>query len=288
MPRARGLRWIYYSCSFVCKRADGVNPWKVAVDRTRPNGLVLGIDVIPAQPPQGVSTIQGNFLSQTVQDEVKRFLRANWNRKHQHQSPPEEENEPSLAGGFGKTPRSCLEQERHSEILAPKIIHGRKTGIHAGRHIIDIHGDGMVDVVLSDMSAPWKQTEGFWKRSLSDPYYRMMNTSGINFKDHAGSMVRYPFSCSMTMNQHRGRPFRIYVKPPWNLLSIHSELAGISSVNSIKAPKIRHWKHIWRHFSLKCTATSRHLLEACGFQAGSLSDMLLTVRRNPKKRSLLP
>jgi 21S rRNA (uridine2791-2'-O)-methyltransferase len=49
----------------------------------------------------------------------------------------------------------------------------------------------MVDVVLSDMSAPWEQTTGFWKRSLSNPYNRMMNTSGINFKDHAGSMVRF-------------------------------------------------------------------------------------------------
>lgn len=47
----------------------------------------------------------------------------------------------------------------------------------------------MVDVVLSDMSEPWPQTTGFWKRTLSDPYIRMMNTSGINFKDHAGSMV---------------------------------------------------------------------------------------------------
>lgn len=48
----------------------------------------------------------------------------------------------------------------------------------------------LVDVVLSDMSAPWEQTTGFWKRSLSNPYLRMMNTSGIPFKDHAGSMVR--------------------------------------------------------------------------------------------------
>lgn len=47
-----------------------------------------------------------------------------------------------------------------------------------------------VDVVLSDMSAPWHQTSGFWKRSLSAPYNRMMNTSGVTFKDHAGSMVR--------------------------------------------------------------------------------------------------
>lgn len=48
----------------------------------------------------------------------------------------------------------------------------------------------VVDVVLSDMSEPWDQTTGFYKKSLSDPYFRLMNTSGISFKDHAGSMVR--------------------------------------------------------------------------------------------------
>jgi 21S rRNA (uridine2791-2'-O)-methyltransferase len=48
----------------------------------------------------------------------------------------------------------------------------------------------MVDVVLSDMSEPWEQTAGFWKNSLSDPYFRMMNTSGMSFRDHAGSMVK--------------------------------------------------------------------------------------------------
>lgn len=58
--------------------------------------------------------------------------------------------------------------------------------------------DRMVDIVLSDMSAPWEQTEGFWMRSLSDPYYRMMNTSGMNFRDHAGSMV-----CSLETAFHK-------------------------------------------------------------------------------------
>ena len=47
----------------------------------------------------------------------------------------------------------------------------------------------LVDVVLSDMSEPWAQTDGFWKRSLSDPYIRMMNASGNPFRDHVGSMV---------------------------------------------------------------------------------------------------
>ena len=53
----------------------------------------------------------------------------------------------------------------------------------------DVSEGRLVDVVLSDMSEPWAQTDGFWKRSLSDPYYRMMNTSGMSFRDHAGSMV---------------------------------------------------------------------------------------------------
>jgi 21S rRNA (uridine2791-2'-O)-methyltransferase len=53
----------------------------------------------------------------------------------------------------------------------------------------DIQQERVVDVVLSDMSEPWDQTAGFYKKSLSDPYFRMMNTSGNAFRDHAGSMV---------------------------------------------------------------------------------------------------
>jgi hypothetical protein len=59
--------------------------------------------------------------------------------------------------------------------------------------VSDTESEQTVDVVLSDMSAPWVQTKGFFKRSLSNPYHRMMNTSGVSFRDHAGSMV-----CSLT------------------------------------------------------------------------------------------
>lgn len=44
------------------------------MERTKPNGRVLGIDLIPAQPPRGVSTIQGNFLAPSVRQLVKDFL----------------------------------------------------------------------------------------------------------------------------------------------------------------------------------------------------------------------
>jgi 21S rRNA (uridine2791-2'-O)-methyltransferase len=61
----------------------------------------------------------------------------------------------------------------------------------------------VVDVVLSDMSEPWDQVTGFHKKSLSDPYFRLMNTSGIAFKDHAGSMVNAIYlECNLGDTEH--------------------------------------------------------------------------------------
>lgn len=163
---------------------------QVAADRTSPNGLVLGIDVIPAQPPTGVSTIQGNFLSTAVQDEVKKYLRAARQDKNRRQSSLEEADHGSLSEReLDPSAQSYLEQEKQARVLAPDLPHATMDGTIVKGDVDTDREDRMVDVVLSDMSAPWEQTEGFWKRSLSDPYYRMMNTSGINFRDHTGSMV---------------------------------------------------------------------------------------------------
>ncbi|KAJ8059890.1 hypothetical protein OCU04_011514 [Sclerotinia nivalis] len=151
---------------------------QVAVERTKPGGRILGIDIIPAQPPKGVSTIQGNFLSAGVQESVKKFL-ADPDRGRPRKSlfADDAENiEPET---------SYLELERHMDDNAAAADVLRKKGSRAPEE----QDEGkMVDVVLSDMCEPWEQTSGFWKRSLSDPYIRMMNTTGIKFSDHAGSM----------------------------------------------------------------------------------------------------
>lgn len=47
---------------------------QVAMERTRPHGRVVGIDLIPAQPPRGVATFQGDFLSPQVQALVRDFI----------------------------------------------------------------------------------------------------------------------------------------------------------------------------------------------------------------------
>ncbi|MCJ1443291.1 MAG: 2' O-ribose methyltransferase [Stictis urceolatum] len=156
---------------------------QVAADRTSPNGRVIGIDIIPAQPPKGVSTIQGNFLSPAVREEVKRFL------KDPEQGRPKEQK------FLSSEDKTVTEDDLNR--AAPKPLESEDLRLENDTEAADavemeVGAEAkklrMVDVVLSDMSAPWEQTTGFRKRSLSDPYYRMVNTSGMSFRDHAGSM----------------------------------------------------------------------------------------------------
>ena len=147
----------------------------MAVSRTQPNGRVLGVDIIPAQPPKGVSTIQGNFLAPEIQEYIRKWL-CSPRRGRLRQT-----------DGLDRTGDSLLERGAAIE-SAQTSSSGASTSEKPGDEVLR----RTVDVVLSDMSAPWHQTSGFWKRSLSNPYNRMMNTSGNNFRDHAGSMVCMP------------------------------------------------------------------------------------------------
>ncbi|KAI0885508.1 23S ribosomal RNA methyltransferase [Annulohypoxylon maeteangense] len=141
---------------------------QVAFDRTKPNGRIIGIDIIPAQPPKGVSTIQGNFLAPNVQQLVKDYLVEFAQRQSPSTRAVESEEEE-----VGITERqSYIDAERAESVESE---HQENDG-------------RLVDIVLSDMSEPWVQTTGFSSNTLSNPYIRMMNTSGMAFRDHAGSM----------------------------------------------------------------------------------------------------
>jgi 21S rRNA (uridine2791-2'-O)-methyltransferase len=167
------------------------NDTQVAADQTSPEGRVIGIDIIPAQPPRGVSTIQGNFLSPAVQNEVKEFLRDSGRAMLNTNPQPAFENivaglrDPGNESDFtdSLTLQTNVEPQASTSAGQPSEEGHRGESEHYSAEM------RLVDVVLSDMSAPWEMTDGFWKRSLSDPHYRMMNTSGMSFRDHAGSMV---------------------------------------------------------------------------------------------------
>ncbi|KAL8627609.1 hypothetical protein Q9189_006700 [Teloschistes chrysophthalmus] len=124
----------------------------------------------------------------TVREEVKRLLHATQNKDRFQK--PHIGSDPLYGTDdeHGTDSRSYLELEKQPGVLVPEIALSSRDSQEANEKGHSGEESYTVDVVLSDMSAPWEQTEGFWKRSLSDPYYRMMNTSGINFRDHAGSM----------------------------------------------------------------------------------------------------
>ncbi|KAF2625197.1 FtsJ-domain-containing protein [Macroventuria anomochaeta] len=168
---------------------------QVAVNRTTPDGRVIGIDLIPAQPPRGVSTIQGNFLSPAIQDEVRAYVRdptLGRPRKQTISEEPDgltEEQVDELERGY-----IDIERQAHMEGVGMERLgqppEGSESVSDAKMPLKerDLRDGRVVDVVLSDMSEPWDQVAGFYKKSLSDPYFRMMNTSGNPFRDHAGSM----------------------------------------------------------------------------------------------------
>jgi len=174
---------------------------QVAVTRTSPGGRVIGIDVLPVQPPKGVSTIQGNFLSPAIQEDVfayvqdpergrpkrQTFLRKD-NESEENDGISEDDLE-EMEKGYIDMERSAHLDTRNGDTLSQ---HNTESGTEHKKLSLTQRDEAqgrVVDVVLSDMSEPWDQTTGLWVKSVSNPYRRMQNTSGISFKDHAGSMV---------------------------------------------------------------------------------------------------
>ncbi|KAF2457477.1 FtsJ-like methyltransferase-domain-containing protein [Lineolata rhizophorae] len=171
---------------------------QVAVNRTAPNGRVIGIDIIPVQPPPGVSTLQGNFLSPEIQAGVRDYVRdPDLGRPRKRVSFASAKDEGGVTEeDLEQESRGYIDLERHAALDGGGRDRAGEQDEEAAererlsRRERDERQGRVVDVVLSDMSAPWYQTTGFWKNSISNAYFtsRMMNTSGIPFRDHVGSM----------------------------------------------------------------------------------------------------
>lgn len=159
---------------------------QVAVNRTSPGGRVVGIDVIPAQPPRGANALQGNFLSEEIREEVRRFVsdpargRVRARGGLEQGGVTEEELEEEGRGVLELS--AAEEQEKEAE--------EKKDSQGMPQKSLDIAEGRVVNVVLSDMSEPWPLATSTWVKSVSNPYRRMLNTSGIAARDHGGSMVR--------------------------------------------------------------------------------------------------
>jgi 21S rRNA (uridine2791-2'-O)-methyltransferase len=220
---------------------------QVAVSRTSPGGRVLGIDIIPAQPPRGASSIQGNFLSPEVQAEVRRYVRdpalgrARARAVMSKRSPGEAEEEDGAteeeveSEGHGvlrmaqETKKKEDDQDQQqADADAAKEEEEEQLSVRKK----DLRDGRVVDVVLSDMSAPWEQTTGHWIRSVSNPYFRMMNTSGTAFRDHAGSMVSLLADLFISFNS----PFLFTLLPLLSSLPFASLKSALAEAMAFLSP----------------------------------------------------
>jgi 21S rRNA (uridine2791-2'-O)-methyltransferase len=166
---------------------------QVAFNRTQPGGRVVGIDIIPAQPPKGVSTLQGDFLSPEIREEVRKYVQDPMRGRARQQRAQLSRVDGDEEGGLTEEEleeegRGLVEREKDAIDDAFTREAAKQTD-GLTQQELDVAEGRVVDVVLSDMSEPWPQTSSSWIRSVSNPWFRMMNTSGMAFRDHAGSMV---------------------------------------------------------------------------------------------------
>lgn len=163
---------------------------QVAADLVRPKGRVLGVDVIPAMPPKGVNTIQGDFLNEDTRREIRTFLRDPERGRVRRRV--EIEFLDDALRDDAATGRNYLDHVKE-DMVKEEVMETESKDVGIGDIEGDTteHDDKVIDVVLSDMSAPWEMLTGLHHNSISNPYRRMMNTSGNRFRDHAGSMVSF-------------------------------------------------------------------------------------------------
>lgn len=122
--------------------------------------------------------------------------------------PPDENQEGSDTGYLDLERKMIDTEDRDSQPSGSEL----EVNAKMSKSQRDQMNGRVVDIVLSDMSEPWEQTTGFGKKSISDPYFRLMNTSGMPFRDHAGSMVCYS-PIAVESNVDIDECIRTYVPP---------------------------------------------------------------------------
>ncbi|EPY50891.1 SAM-dependent methyltransferase [Schizosaccharomyces cryophilus OY26] len=134
----------------------------VASQHIGSEGRVVSVDIIPSRSPANCSTIQGNFLSMAIQDEVvKAGLRA---RKLQEASA--QYGDPSSVPYL----QLAIEHEAAMENQESLLKELR------------------ADVVISDLNRPFPMVQGFEFCISKTPYLAMRNRELLTVKDHMNSL----------------------------------------------------------------------------------------------------
>ncbi len=146
---------------------------------------------MPCPPPPGASTIQGNIFSQKTHQQIKDFFKTPY---------------------FPKTINVPLINNNHIEIQENSYIETEKifspvqntntiTKDNNGESDDNACGNSPllekwetkypVDIILSDLSEYWPQTNGYYLNTINDPYLNMAIIPGMAIRDHAHSIVSF-------------------------------------------------------------------------------------------------
>lgn len=139
---------------------------QVARMRTNPKAVIMGVDILPCRPLEGVHAIQANILSRNTHNMIRLFFNEQFHLNVTDEVDPER-------GYFN---REYMDTDSSKDKSAS---------------LTDVSEILPVDVVMSDMYVPLPRD--FSSANLSSnitnmPYYRLMNTSGVAVRDHLRSV----------------------------------------------------------------------------------------------------
>ncbi|CCH58400.1 hypothetical protein TBLA_0A06070 [Henningerozyma blattae CBS 6284] len=175
---------------------------QVARRRTSDKSLIIGVDILPCEPPPGVTSIQANILSQKTLQLIRLYFSKHFelNKHYPHLT---HEN-----GYFNHTinelEQKKLENEQasyrevFSNINAKEIETLNKPNFDTNKNSNDenpinnnnnnIVDKFPIDLIISDMYEPWPQNFLSSSRFTNNVLRRLANTSGVAIRDHLQSV----------------------------------------------------------------------------------------------------
>lgn len=167
---------------------------QVALDRCPKRSKILGVDILPYQPPNGASTIQGNILSKSTHEQIKDFFLLSILEKNDKVFQEIEILSSNDSSITNEKKSSISNKDNDDQIIEAdfsiidKELESNKLIESNSDSLNSLTSKYPVDVILSDMYEPFIRDSGFSNATTNNPYIRMANTTGLAFKDHVMSM----------------------------------------------------------------------------------------------------
>ncbi|KAG0661027.1 2' O-ribose methyltransferase [Maudiozyma exigua] len=140
---------------------------QVARSKTHPKSIIMGIDILPCKPIEGVHALQANILSKKTHDMIRLFFNEKFNLNE----------DDDLDQNLGYLDKSYMDTNNNDNITTN--LNDSDTKHYP------------IDLIISDMYVPYPkdfENSNITSNLTNMPYYRLMNTSGVAIRDHLQSV----------------------------------------------------------------------------------------------------